>query len=122
MNQSINLSSSEESFEFNDRYELIDGPGHAWLKVPIQEIVQLALEEKISTYSYMDTQFVYLEEDLDLSVFIRARAGLPECSQCSAEDDAKAREFCNRSVYVNYHEQPFVRRLPYYNASKLNVQ
>ena len=121
MNQ-LRKTPTEETvtFQFNDRYELIEGPGHSWLKVPHAEILRLKIAGKISSYSYMDAESVYLEEDIDMGIFIRARAGLPtNYRQCSPEDDLKAREFCTNSVDIIYHEQPFVRQLPHYKAHKL---
>lgn len=47
-------------------------PGHGWLQVPHSLIYELSIQEQVSPYSYMDDVYVYLEEDCDLSVFIRA--------------------------------------------------
>lgn len=48
-------------------------PGHAWLAVKRKELVDLGLEDKISTYSYQKGQTVYLEEDCDAGLFIQAK-------------------------------------------------
>lgn len=50
----------------------ISDPGHGWLSVSIKEVIALAIENKISGYSYMTTTRVYLEEDCDAQVFIDA--------------------------------------------------
>lgn len=46
-------------------YEFIEDAGHGWLKVPLNECKGL----DISRYSYMDSNFAYLEEDCDFSRF-----------------------------------------------------
>ncbi len=47
-------------------------PGHGWLQVPLTLLHRLNVAGDISPYSYMDEQCGYLEEDADLSVFLRA--------------------------------------------------
>ena len=46
--------------------------GHGWLQVPHSYIDKLGIKKDISNYSYRDTENAYLEEDCDLSVFMRA--------------------------------------------------
>ena len=48
--------------------------GHGWLEVPAQEIRDLGIEGDISGCSYIsaDGMTVYLEEDCDEGVFIKA--------------------------------------------------
>ena len=48
---------------------LSDG-GHGWLKVSKDRLSKLNLLDKISPYSYMRGNFVYLEEDCDLSLYV----------------------------------------------------
>lgn len=49
---------------------------HAWLGVPLAELIELGLAERISGYSYLDVRhnIVWLEEDKDMKLFILARA------------------------------------------------
>jgi hypothetical protein len=47
-------------------------PGHGWVKVPKKLLKKLEIDEKITAYSYMRNDQAYLEEDLDLSTFIKA--------------------------------------------------
>lgn len=49
-----------------------EDPGHAWMKVSRAELKKLGLEEKISSYSYQRGDSVYLEEDCDASLFLKA--------------------------------------------------
>ena len=51
----------------------ISDPGHGWLKVPLSELDTLDIREQISEYSFLDSQFAYLEEDSDASVYLNAR-------------------------------------------------
>lgn len=48
-------------------------PGHAWLEVPMTEILALGIDDQISRYSYRKGDTAYLEEDCDASVFLRAK-------------------------------------------------
>jgi len=51
--------------------------GHGWLKVTIQEIKSLGIDNKISSCSYRQGNDVYLEEDCDASIFIDAFNKIP---------------------------------------------
>jgi len=47
-------------------------PGHGWLEVEKQDLIALSLEGRISSFSYIDGEKVYLEEDCDASLFWKA--------------------------------------------------
>lgn len=47
-------------------------PSHGWLQVPHCLIYELGIQGRISSYSYMDESFVYLEEDVDYAVLFQA--------------------------------------------------
>ena len=47
-------------------------PGHAWAKVKKSTLCKLGIADKITTYSYMRGDYVYLEEDCDLSTLVLA--------------------------------------------------
>ena len=47
-------------------------PGHAWVKVKRSLLQTLGIADKVSRCSYQRGQFVYLEEDCDLSLFMAA--------------------------------------------------
>ena len=53
-------------------YTLYSDPGHGWLAVKAVELKELGILEKITSYSYMRGETVYLEEDCDLSTFFEA--------------------------------------------------
>lgn len=56
-------------------YVFHEDPGHGWLQVRREELIQLGIADKISPYSYQssDGATVYLEEDCDVATFMRAR-------------------------------------------------
>lgn len=51
-------------------------PSHGWAKVSLSELFSLKIHDKISTYSYIRSNekysYVYLEEDCDLSTYLKA--------------------------------------------------
>jgi hypothetical protein len=53
----------------------ISDPGHAWLRVPIGDYFASGIQA--SRYSYVDTAYVYLEEDCDAELYLDA-AQIPE--------------------------------------------
>lgn len=53
------------------KFDFYSDPGHGWVKVPKSLIKKLGIEEKISVHSYMLGDNVYLEEDSDLTKFIK---------------------------------------------------
>jgi hypothetical protein len=57
------------------KYIFFCDPGHAWLRVKRQEIIDLNIQHRISPYSYQNGQYVYLEEDCDAGVFLYAKYG-----------------------------------------------
>jgi len=50
--------------------------GHAWGKVKRQVLENLGIADKISHYSYMYKDNVYLEEDCDLSLLFQTLTAL----------------------------------------------
>lgn len=47
-------------------------PGHGWLRVPRSLVVELQIDDQISSYSYQQGDVVFLEEDCDAGIFARA--------------------------------------------------
>lgn len=47
-------------------------PGHGWLAVRKSELIALDVLERITPYSYMKGDTVYLEEDCDAATFMQA--------------------------------------------------
>lgn len=56
------------------KFTLFVDPGHGWLKVSIAQLKKLAPEviNSISPYSYMTPTAVFLEEDCDAPLFLKA--------------------------------------------------
>lgn len=56
------------------KYTYYQDPGHGWLRVPFEDLEQMDLVDKISTYSYISTngKWAYLEEDQDMFIFLNA--------------------------------------------------
>tara|TARA_R100001129_G_scaffold181928_1_gene161845 strand:- start:162 stop:422 length:261 start_codon:yes stop_codon:yes gene_type:complete len=46
--------------------------GHGWMEVSLSMVKDLGLQTEISSFSYINGQTVYLEEDCDAFQFIRA--------------------------------------------------
>jgi len=68
-----------------DKYIKYDDPGHGWLKVPALELAELGIITKISSCSYIAGGFVFLEEDCDMAVFLRAKGWGPAEYQAFVE-------------------------------------
>lgn len=56
-------------------YVFHSDPGHGWLAVKRQELIDLGIEKNISGYSYQKGNTVYLEEDCDMGIFVKALQG-----------------------------------------------
>jgi len=50
-------------------------PGHGWLEVEFSDLVELEIENKISAWSYVKADKVYLEEDCDAYLFMETAKG-----------------------------------------------
>lgn len=53
-------------------YPFYSDSGHGWLRVPMTMVHNLGIARLISSYSYVNGKFAYLEEDLDASIFTDA--------------------------------------------------
>lgn len=54
------------------KFNFHSDPGHGWLAVKLHLVRELGLASQISSYSYMQGQTAYLEEDCDAGKFIKA--------------------------------------------------
>ena len=52
------------------KFNLYIDPGHAWLRVPLSELRRLSLLSQISSYSFINNEWVYLEEDQDAALYL----------------------------------------------------
>ena len=55
------------------KYKFHYDAGHGWLEVELNELKELGIEKEISQFSYQKDDKVYLEEDCDVTVFIKAK-------------------------------------------------
>ena len=48
--------------------------GHGWLEVSFEDLIDLNIQNKISNFSYIDSNknLIYLEEDIDQNIFMKA--------------------------------------------------
>jgi hypothetical protein len=46
-------------------------PGHGWVKVKLQTLLDLGIHDKITRYSYVRNDHAYLEEDCDLGLLFK---------------------------------------------------
>lgn len=104
----IPYSASKELFiEALEKSEIKfwEDPGHGWLQVPLPLLEQLKEDHglKISSYSYRDSNYGYLEEDCDLTAFIN----------CLPEFEWKTL-FRSGQIENKYSEYIFIRRLSNY--------
>lgn len=53
------------------KFNSYSDPGHGWAKVPRKLLHKLGIAEQITPYSYQRGEWVYLEEDCDLSLFMK---------------------------------------------------
>ena len=75
MNESINLNAGNDvvlKILGNHTYTIYEDAGHAWIKIPLIELITLKLINEITPFSYIRGKFAYLEEDCDLSTFFKA--------------------------------------------------
>jgi hypothetical protein len=93
------------------RYHFYTDGGHGWLRVPLEELKELGIEKKISSYSYKDKVFGYLEEDLDLSTFAR-RCGVTDMNDPRHEEAMRRFWYnCPKTDTSCDDETIFVRKL-----------
>jgi len=71
-------------------------PGHGWVSVKRQTLIDLGIADQISTYSYMRGASAYLEEDCDLSLLFKA------CDSSGIELTLKTKHTNNRSPIRSY--------------------
>ena len=89
----------------NRVFKYYQDPGHGWIAVTKEEIEELGIQKAISHFSYLDKDYVYLEEDCDAPMFIKAFF-------CKLGEEPKLQEI----VSDNYS---FIRGLKMYSPESL---
>ncbi len=90
-------------------YTFHTDPGHGWLEVPIKDCARIGLSlDNFSKHSYRDGNTLFLEEDCDMAVFIKAY----ECFHNSSQGPAIAWPSSDTLINIRgldgigeYHEQ-----------------
>lgn len=75
-------------------------PGHAWAKVSKKELVKLGIANEISSFSYENGDFAFLEEDCDLEKYImalRAKGIVYKFKETHANRQSKIRNYYHYS-------------------------
>lgn len=75
--------------------------GHGWLKVTKARLEALNIADKITGCSFMRGEYAYLEEDCDLSTYVRAllkQENIKDDVNVSEEYKVFMREFWNRTT------------------------
>ncbi len=72
-------------------------PGHGWLKVSLGELQTLGIQDRISQFSYQRGVDVFLEEDRDMGIFLKAyeeqRGSLPEIRETHTNRSSRIRSY-----------------------------
>jgi len=55
------------------KYPFISDPGHGWLMVEREELINVGVAHLISSCSYQHKGYVYLEEDCDAPIFLNVK-------------------------------------------------
>ena len=71
-------------------------PGHGWISVKLQVLIDLGIHSKISHYSYMRGSSAYLEEDCDLGLLFQT------CDSIGLKIDLTPKHTNNRSPIRSY--------------------
>lgn len=82
--------------------QVFTDPGHGWIKISLKHLNQLKLIDKVSTYSYINNNHAYLEEDCDASLLI------------------KTLEENNVSYEFRYNHSNTSSKLRYYDSYNIN--
>ena len=65
----LNVKPTREGISMQKTFTFYQDSGHGWAKIPLALIRELGILDRITEYSYIRKNFVYLEEDCDLSLF-----------------------------------------------------
>lgn len=101
----IQLPIGKQNKPFNTKekriFSSISDPRHGWLSVSIKDIKDLGIADKITRFSLMNSTRVFLEEDVDMGVFLKAakNAGW----EIEIKENYSNKASCRS--YANYNQQ-----------------
>jgi len=105
------------------KYNYIQDPGHGWLSVSHKDIIELGIKDLISGYSYMNSTRVFLEEDGDAGIFVKAAKAMGwtiETKSSHTNNQASCRSYANYNVA--WIDNPFtIGRTVYFHGSDLTA-
>lgn len=83
-------------------------PGHGWLKVKLSWLEELGLIDEISSYSYLQGEHAYLEEDADTTIFLNKLR-------------ATRRPYAVIEHCTQGHHGSAIRHYPYYSRANIEA-
>ena len=100
-------------------------PGHGWLEVKYSELKELEIEDKISSYSYIKDDAVYLEEDCDAAVYfdaMKAKGNEVEIIELVQLDDYhEIRQYKSYGKFEDVLKKEIERRGLEFDTSKIEI-
>jgi hypothetical protein len=94
-------------------FDIYSDPGHAWCKVHRSLIENLGIADKITHYSYQRGEYVYLEEDCDLTTFAVALRATGQTIQFREHHTDKQSKIRSYDYYRKPNDLPFKTGLEY---------
>ena len=94
-------------------FDVYEDPGHAWCKVHRSLVETLGIADKITPYSYQRGEYVYLEEDCDLSTFATALRATGKTIQFREHHTDKSSKIRSYARYRNTQDLPFKNGMDY---------
>lgn len=82
-------------------YNSYSDPSHGWAKVTRAELERLKIADKITHYSYQRGEHVYLEEDGDLSTFVKAKEAAGEVCKFRTFNSNKSSKIRSYDSYAS---------------------
>ena len=83
-------------------YKFHSDSGHGWLAVPISDLARMGILKRVTPYSRMNGQTVYLEEDCDASMFIaafiRLKGHAPKIRELLTRESSGIRDYPNLNL------------------------
>ena len=67
LNKVVEIKTKEKK-----KFNYIQDGGHGWLSVSHEDVKTLGIKDKITSSSYMNGTRVFLEEDYDMGIFLKA--------------------------------------------------
>ena len=88
------------------KYRFISDIGHGWLEVPIKELLDMGIENKITNFSYMKGDYAFLEEDCDATTFAKAK-------------NWSSKDISDNTRFIEVGKESIIRTYEPYNLKKI---